>query len=275
MPRFPREIYDTVVNLCHDDISTLKNVALVDRASAHICQSHIFRQVILQTQRTQTPTPDTATPCSRLHDILLSSPHLAMYVKDLTVDDRPGEPSDYDTEKYPFVTFVVDNKFLPAILDMLPYITCIQLLLDSSAWLGLTLSLRFSIERAFASRNLLDVTLLAMRDVPLFLFRESRLHRLCLLHTSIMSVFEPDIHGGCQLKTLDLIVDDPGEILDQGTPFNLTHLQRISIAIGVSLRNDLQPLTSLLKNNSRTLNYLGLHICTLDIDLTIVSRTYH
>jgi hypothetical protein len=265
-PCFPRELYDIVVNHCHADIPTLKNVALVDRASAHLCQSYLFRQVTLKTQRTQDPTPVTATPCFRLHDIILSSPHLATYIKGLTVDDR--EPSDYDSEKYPFVTFVADNKFLPAILDVLPYITCIKLLLDSPTWLSLTLPLRFSIERAFTSRNLLDVTMLAIRDVPLFLFRKSRLHRLCLLHTSIMPVFESDVPGGCQLETLDLIVDDPREILDQVTPFNLTHLQRISIAIGASLRNDLRSFTSLLENNSRTLNYLGLHICTLFIVLT-------
>lgn len=254
---FPRELYDIVVNHFHDDIPTLRNLALVDRASANICQSYIFHQITLRTQRTHNPS--TATPCFKLHEILLSSAHLAIRVKHLTVDDR--ESCDHDIDKYSHVSFVVEDEFLPFVLDALPQITCLRLLLDSLTWSSFSPYLQSSVQKIFASDNLLNITMLALHDVPLSLFcANSRLHRLCLLDSTVDSDIESDVHDRCRLEILDLIVDDPTELLDQASPFDLTHLQRLSISLGLSLRNQLQSLTMLLEDNASTLEFLGLHI---------------
>jgi hypothetical protein len=272
---FPRELYDIVINHFHDDIPTLKTIALVDRASANICQSYIFRQITLRTQGAQSPVV-TETPCFKLHDILLASPHLATRVKDLTVDNR--ELYGYDPEKYPHVTLVTEDDFLPTVLDALPYITCIQLLLHSPTWSSLTPRLQSSIERAFASDHLLSITVLALHDIPLSLFcASSGLNRLCLLDTTIeeSEVDSDTFNDHFQLGTLDLIVDDPRQLLDEASPFDLTNLQRCSIALGLSFRHDLQPFTMLLEDNADTLEYLGLHICRLTTLLSTVHDINH
>jgi hypothetical protein len=255
---FPRELYDIVINNFRDDIPTLKNVALVDRASANLCQSYIFHEITLRTQRTES-TAITATPCYQLHNILLSSPHLATRIKDLTVDNR--EPCDHDSEKFPYVMFVDEDDFLPTVLDKLPNVASIRLLMDST-WPTLPPRLQSSIERIFMSDNLRSITLLALHEVPLSLFRASRgLHRICWLDTSIVPDMDSNVDSRCQLETLELIIDDPAQLLGYPSPFDLTHLQRISIALGSSFRNHTQSLTTLFRNNIRTLEYLGLHIC--------------
>jgi hypothetical protein len=262
-PPFPRELYDIVINHFRDDLPTLRNISLVDRASANICQSHMFRQITLRTQRAQSRMAD-ATPCFKLHDILLSSPHLATRIKDVTVDNR--EPCDSDTDQHPYVTYVTKDRFLPAVLNALPHIICLRILLDSSTWSSLPSNLRSSIEKTFASGNLLNITILALHDVPLSLFlASSRLHRLCLLDTTIEPDIDFDVHDRCQVENLDLIIDDPRELLEQPSPFDFTHLQRISISLGLSFRKQLQSLTMLLENNAGTLEFLGLHICRLTI----------
>lgn len=257
---FPRELYNIVIDHFRDDFPTLRSVSLVDRASANICQSHMFRQITLQTQRTHSRLV-TATPCFKLHDILLSSPHLAIRIKELTVDNR--EPCNCDADENAYVTFVTKDPFLPAVLDALPHITCLRILLeDSLTWSRLPSKLRYSIGKTLGSGNLLNITMLALHDVPSSLFLASgRLDRLCLLDTSIEPDIDFDVHDRCQLENLDLIIDDPRELLDQPSPFDLTHLRRISISLGLSLRNHLQSLTMLLESNAGTLEYLGLHIC--------------
>lgn len=266
-PSFPRELYDTVVNHFRDDISTLRNVALVDRASAKKCQAHIFRRVTLRTRRMQSPADASATPCFKLHDILRTSPHLATHIKELTVDNR--ESGLEDAEIYPFVSFVADDDhLLPVILDILPHITCLKLLLDRDAstrvWSNMSPIFKSSVAKTLESENLRNITILGLHDVPLSLFRGSnRLNHLCLLDTTIISDIDFDARHQhrCRLATLDLIVDNPRQLIGIPSPFDLTHLQRISIAIGLALRQRLRSLTTLLEANSRTLEYLGLHIC--------------
>ena len=261
-PPFPRELYDFVVDHFRDDFPTLRSISLVDRASANICQSHLFRQITLRTQRTRC-RPVTGTPCFKLHDILLSSPRLATRIKELTVDNR--ESCDCDTDDNLYVTFVTKDPFLPSVLDALPHITCLRILLDSSTWSSLPPKLSSSIEKTLASGSLLNITILSLHDVPLSLFLASnRLHRLCLLDTSIDPDIEFDVHDRCRLENLEIIIDDPTELLHQPSPFDLTHLRRISISLVFSLRKHLQCLTNLLESNAGTLEYLGLHICRLN-----------
>ena len=263
-PRFPRELYNIVVNLLHDQVSTLKKVALVDRASANICQAYLFRQLTLRTRRMQHLDTVTATPCFKLYDILTSSPHLATRIKNLTVDNR--EPSEVDTDQYPFVALVVEDGFLPIVLHALSHITHLRLFLDFLSWSSLSPSLKSSIQKTFASPNLLDITVVELNDIPLSLFcASSGLHRLCLLHTTFASDISLDVHDRHRLETLDLIADDPRQLLDQSSPFNLTHLRKISISLGLSFRIHVQSLNLLLENNASTLESLGLHICTLII----------
>ena len=268
---FPRELYDLVTSNLRDDLSPLRNLSLVDRASADSCQVHLFRQVTLRSRRLQRPLPPTATPCSRLYQTLRSSPHLSARVKELCIDDRVPDAGPRTTAPHlsQFEYSVRKDKNLPRLLEALNHLTSLKLIFNyHQNWQNLPPSLRYSIQTTLSSANLVDLTIKSLQDFPLSTFRRcSGLNRLCLLNVILHpDIDEADIQERRSLESLAIILEDPQDLFEPTSPFDLSHLQEANIALSGASYDDFPFMASMLERTAHTLVFLGLHICACITD---------
>lgn len=126
---FPQELIDYTVDYLYDDPTSLKSCALVSRPFLPSTRMHLFRRVTLS------PTPiysegvrvygkadsierrfeKVRGRCQRLYSILLASPRVAQYVRELTIVDARGFPGMEPTgwirveEKLPLILTMFDH----------------------------------------------------------------------------------------------------------------------------------------------------------------------
>ncbi|KAK0196445.1 hypothetical protein F5146DRAFT_3777 [Armillaria mellea] len=80
MPQFsaPQELIDTIIDELQDDYLSLTSCSLVSRSFSFQTRPHLFRHIDL-----------AGGPLSaKFHQLVLSSPHIPTYVKDLTIFDN-------------------------------------------------------------------------------------------------------------------------------------------------------------------------------------------
>ncbi|EMD32799.1 hypothetical protein CERSUDRAFT_77176 [Gelatoporia subvermispora B] len=83
MPMLPPELTDRIIDFLHDDLGGLHNCSLTCRSWVAAARLHLFHTVKL----------DTARKYHTFDQILLLSPHLGLYVRNLTLDMSPQPPS--------------------------------------------------------------------------------------------------------------------------------------------------------------------------------------
>ncbi|KAJ7178248.1 hypothetical protein C8R46DRAFT_1329365 [Mycena filopes] len=114
----PQELIDIIVDNLHDDTShapSLRSCALTARAFVRSAQIHIFQRVEIKPPRDRiVPSP---TPCQKLYDLLVSSPHIAPLVTNLSIVlAEPGSAYEREQQKVPWV---MTGRTLALILPLL------------------------------------------------------------------------------------------------------------------------------------------------------------
>ncbi|KDR80647.1 hypothetical protein GALMADRAFT_222241 [Galerina marginata CBS 339.88] len=77
------ELYDHIIDFLHDDHATLRSCALVCRSWVPSSRGHLFYDLKLSGNGSPTKTQGSA--CHRIFRTILSSPHIASYVKKLSI----------------------------------------------------------------------------------------------------------------------------------------------------------------------------------------------
>lgn len=99
--QFPQELIDAIV----DHVSTLKDCSMVSRAFRVSCRRYMFSNLRLGPLEEPSSDPDhlVANTCQRFHDLLSSSPDIALCVQYLQIDDNFDDaipPSESDGFHY-------------------------------------------------------------------------------------------------------------------------------------------------------------------------------
>ncbi|KAJ7244384.1 hypothetical protein B0H12DRAFT_1236122 [Mycena haematopus] len=161
VPQLPQEIIDLIIDNV-DDMKSFQACSLVSWAFVPACRKRIFRDVCFG-MISDTP--------KKLHEILLRSPRIALYIKDVTIH-RPHEPN----------LWMEPGSLLPAVLSMLPHVNRFSLFGCWGDWLHMPPSLTSAIMRIISLKSLDRLHVLTVANVP-----ASFLHRA--LPVRIVSLF--------------------------------------------------------------------------------------
>ncbi|KAJ7708290.1 hypothetical protein B0H17DRAFT_453897 [Mycena rosella] len=165
VPQVPQEIIDAIVESV-EDLATFKACSLVCWAFVPASRTHIFRTVSLDMLN---DAPD------KIHAMLLRSPHIALYVRDLTIYRshdttswmRPGSP-------------------LPAVLAMLPHIQRFSIFGCWGDWGDIPAPLATALLHIVALPKLERLHVLTIANVPaIFLHHALSLRVLSLFYVSL------------------------------------------------------------------------------------------
>ena len=109
--RLPQELIDAIIKNCRENGWDIRNFALVCHQWLHPSRRHLFRHVRLDPpcgryHRRPTDVPYT----KRLYSVLLKSPHLVEYIKEVKV---------YEGQKMRKQDWVSTDETLPLVLRML------------------------------------------------------------------------------------------------------------------------------------------------------------
>jgi hypothetical protein len=184
----PLELYSLIFDYLRTDLQTLRNSCFLDYGITELCQSLIFRSVILHAQRSSGPLPDTI--CFKFHRLLCNSPHIAHLVKDLTIYDvDPYDDMETpDLPKPPRLAFVTRDVCLPYVLGMLHALTRLALWVDDSRpeWSYFSAMLQAAFVKTARSPRLDSIKFRGIGQVPIDLLRSCRaLKHLELLYCDV------------------------------------------------------------------------------------------
>ncbi|KAJ7178217.1 hypothetical protein C8R46DRAFT_1076136 [Mycena filopes] len=119
----PQELIDVIVDNLHDDIPSLKSCALTARAFVGSAQTHIFQRVEINPPRDRDSA--SPTPCQNFHKLLISSPHIAPLVTDLSIV-LVGSETSFGWDEYTGeylqdrqVTWIMAGRTLALVLPLL------------------------------------------------------------------------------------------------------------------------------------------------------------
>ncbi|KAJ7178175.1 hypothetical protein C8R46DRAFT_1076042 [Mycena filopes] len=118
----PQELIDIIVDNLHDDIPSLKSCALTARAFVGSAQIHIFHRVEINPPRDRNSA--SPTPCQKLYNLLVSSPHIAPLVTDLSVV-LVGSETSFECDAHGLylndrqVTWIMTGRTLALVLPLL------------------------------------------------------------------------------------------------------------------------------------------------------------
>lgn len=81
----PQEIVDEIVDYHQDDFPTLRIIGLINRTFGMSCRRWLFHRLFLRTEKSLYPC---CWSSARLYQLLCSSPSLAYFVKDISIEER-------------------------------------------------------------------------------------------------------------------------------------------------------------------------------------------
>ncbi|KAJ6555203.1 hypothetical protein DFH09DRAFT_1318388 [Mycena vulgaris] len=165
VPQVPQEIIDAIVDNV-EDVATFKACSLVCWAFVPASRTHIFRAVSLD-MLNDAP--------HKIYAMLLRSPHIALYVRDLTIY------RSHDTNMW-----MQPDSPLPAVLSMLPHIQRFSIFGCWGDWHDVPTPLAAAILRVLALPKLDRLHVLTAANVPpVFLQRALSVRVLSLFHVSL------------------------------------------------------------------------------------------
>lgn len=173
VPQLPQEIIDTIVDNI-EDMASFKACSLVCWAFVPASRTYIFRDISL------CMVNDAA---HKLHAMLLRSPYIALYIRDLTIY-RSHDPK----------LWMPPGSPLPAVLSMLPHIKRFSLFACWGDWLDVPPPLASAIERLISSGTLDRLHILTASNIPAALLQSAlSLRVLSLFHVGVNPTENPRI----------------------------------------------------------------------------------
>ncbi|KAJ7500616.1 hypothetical protein B0H11DRAFT_785703 [Mycena galericulata] len=259
MTCIPHELVAAIVDELEDDHASLKACSVVATAFCSPSQRHLFRSMWLHrgnwkhyTPAQQTLHKGTLAPSGTIegvHSLLLESPHLASYVRDLSIDLPESTNEEVSLE---LVLRVVSNLDRLVISGM------------TVRWDELTIALASTILDVLTRPTLSSLHLLNIRNFPVTTIHRvlSSMKVLSIHHTTLASEEEEDdtprntvpLTGSC-LEELILSTSLPSTfaaILSPDAP-HLTRVRKLSLYLGAGYLAD-----RLLMSLVRTLLHLEL-----------------
>ncbi|KAJ6551839.1 hypothetical protein B0H19DRAFT_1159127 [Mycena capillaripes] len=225
-------------------MATFKACSLVCWAFVPASRNHVFRDIALDMVNDMP---------HKLHAILLQSPHLAMYVRDLTIY-RSHDPK----------LWMKPGSPLPALLSMLPHVKRLSIFACWGDWLDVPPSLSAALVRLVSSGILDRLHLLTIANVPAALLQGA-------LSVPVVSLFHVSPNPA-EARLLHLPRDRPspeylnlsldtkvGKILDrlQGS-IHLSNVRRLAI-------NPIPNSSNSAKNFARVLSAVENNLERLDV----------
>jgi hypothetical protein len=139
--QLPQELIDTIFENLEDDKWTLRRCSLV--CSSWLLSTHrrLFRRIVLLPLYNSSPRP--LFYGQRLHNLLLMSPHIATYIRELEL---------YEGQSIKGLAWIGSDQSLPLVLGMLKDLTRIEL--QRLEWNLVPPALRQSIQNVLALPSL-------------------------------------------------------------------------------------------------------------------------
>ncbi|KAJ7653093.1 hypothetical protein DFH06DRAFT_1330496 [Mycena polygramma] len=165
VPQLPQEIIDAIVDNI-EDLASFKACSLVCWAFVPASRIHIFRDISLDMVNDMP---------HKLHAMLLRSPQIALYVRDLTIY-RSHDPK----------LWMLPGSPLPAVLSMLPHIKRFSIFACWGEWMDAPAPLRAAILRVVTRGTLDRLHVLTAFNLPAAFLRGAMSVRvLSLYHCSL------------------------------------------------------------------------------------------
>ncbi|KAJ7491193.1 hypothetical protein FB451DRAFT_1389921 [Mycena latifolia] len=284
----PQELIDKVIDAAQDDLESLRTCSCASSSFRRRSQQHIFAHITILPPLTDAEDP---TPCQKFYDLLVSSPHLALYVKSLEIMEGrskmrlfpsvfPSESRKADTE------WVVNGRNPLALILPLLCLQRISITMSPPPRLkqfrpsqrpfrmeNLSTELRISLLDVFRSSTLTSLNLGRMALTPVdFYFVLDNCRCLKELAVSDFTV-QPPMSNNEQRETNTM--DAPPTQLEsltlQGTmdsmflkhllaprsPLDLAHLRELIL---IDVNND-ENLEDLMERTRSALHHLSLQYC--------------
>jgi hypothetical protein len=177
----PQDVIDSIVDMLHGDPDTLKNCAMTSHSFLIPSRKHLFYSVHLY----------SVLLSQKLHHLLCIHPEISHCIKELCI-----------TQNDPTYSWLVTDKALPCILDMLDHLQSLSLGMITSGlimWSWFSRELHSALKSRFQSSSLLDLKIIQCCDVPVSMITSFiNLRRLIL----IMVHFDDDIGEQATLDTI-------------------------------------------------------------------------
>ena len=132
--KLPQELFDIIISKLADRQWALHTCSLVCRSWVHSSHRHLFHRIVLSPPHRSFNGSGDVSYCRRLHRLLLSSPHIATYIRELKV---------YEGQELKKQAWIGSDQTLPLVLGLLRDLTRIEL--RRLEWNILPLDLRQSI----------------------------------------------------------------------------------------------------------------------------------
>lgn len=150
-PTLPSELIEAIIEEVgmKDDVTTLKQCALVSKDFLYQAQKHLFRTIDLDRRLPRKKY------YQRFYRLLSASPHIGEYVRELHLGD--GGEEDFGTDE----SWITTTKTLPAMLQLLPRVESFSLSFNSdlTSWKNLPGDLRSALSALFRLPSLQSVAL--------------------------------------------------------------------------------------------------------------------
>jgi len=139
--QLPQELIDTIIENLEDGGWSLRGCSLVCSSWLLSTRRRLFRRIVLLPLYNSSPRP--LLYGRRLHNLLLKSPHIATYIRELKL---------YEGQSIKGETWIGSDQSLPLVLGMLKDLTRIEL--RRLEWNALPPALRQSIQNVLALPSL-------------------------------------------------------------------------------------------------------------------------
>ncbi|KAJ6480145.1 hypothetical protein C8R45DRAFT_1215978 [Mycena sanguinolenta] len=240
VPQVPQEIIDLIVDNI-EDMASFHACSLVCWAFVPSCRKRIFRDICFGM---------VSDAPKKLHEILLRSPSIALYIKDVTIH-RSHEPN----------LWIEPSSPLPAVLSMLPHINRFSLFGCWGDWLDVPPALASAFMRVISLESLDRLHVLTVANVPAAFLRRALSVRIVSLFyvglgaTEKLSPLRP---AACP-EYLNLSLDSKvGKILEYMHSDYFSNVRRLAVNPIPNSINSAQNLARVLSAVEGTLERLDI-----------------
>ncbi|KAJ7111132.1 hypothetical protein C8R43DRAFT_1041594 [Mycena crocata] len=255
VPQVPQEIIDIIVDSV-EDMATFKACSLVCWAFVPASRMHIFRAISLD-MLNDAPY--------KIYEMLLRSPHIALYVRDLTIY------RSHDT-----TLWMQPGSPLPAVLSMLSHIKRFSLFACWGNWEDAPATLQAAMHRVVSSGTLDRLHILTANNMPAaFVNSALSIRILSMFHCSMDTredprlIHLPETQESAAPEYLNLSLDSKtGKILEHMHAPGSTRFSNIR-------RLALNPLPNSINSASYLAGVLGAVESTLErLDLQVHEKHF-
>lgn len=225
LPTVPIELLDAMIDLVSDDPVTLKACALASRSTLRTAQRHLFAAVQLDPP-TINAYHQHPNSCDKFHNLISVSPHLATYVRHLSIVDgyhRVSRKLMHDEQftmwLATFLTsacrcaWVTEDEVLPKVLPQLANIKSLTIQIPNplTQWGDLSTEVQNALFTTITRPQISKIELLGAACLLPSLKAASGLKSLSLYDKSTSMTFGQDstpevteTRDMCQLESLDI-----------------------------------------------------------------------